>query len=203
MTSLIEQLPDHYQRSPQDAELQRVLGLLASQLQEDKELTLEQLYPSNASGWGLELWERAYGLTVDFSLDEERRRSRVLAKVKGVGVTTTAQLRGIAEAFSQSAVEIVELFDEYRFEIWYTETTGPIAHPEDLAAIVNELKPAHLEWAVKYRQTCPAPVYGACVGRSAERFVLRQEPYQMPKWPVEAFVGAAPRLGETFILQQS
>lgn len=200
---LIEQLPAHYQRSPQDAELQRVLGLLASQLQEDKELTLEQLYPSTASGWGLELWERAYGLTVDYSLDEERRRSRVLAKVKGVSVTTVAQLRGIAEAFSQSAVEIVELFDQYRFEIWYTETIGPIAHPEDLAAIVNELKPAHLEWAVKYRQTCPAPVYGASVGRSAEWFVLRQEPYHMPKWPVEAFVGAAPRLGETFILQQS
>ena len=203
MTPLIEQLPAHYQRSPQDAELQRVLGLLASQLQEDKELTLEQLYPSTASGWGLELWERAYGLTVDYSLDEERRRSRVLAKVKGVSVTTVAQLRGIAEAFSQSAVEIVELFDQYRFEIWYTETIGPIAHPEDLAAIVNELKPAHLEWAVKYRQTCPAPVYGACVERSAEWCVLRPEPYQMPKWPGEAFVGAAPRLGETFILQQS
>ena len=76
MTPLIEQLPAHYQRSPQDAELQRVLGLLASQLQEDKELTLEQLCPSTASGWGLEHWERAYGLTVDYSLDEERRRSR-------------------------------------------------------------------------------------------------------------------------------
>lgn len=203
MTPLIEQLPAHYQRSPQDAELQRVLSLLADQLQADKELTLEQLYPSTASGWGLELWERAYGLTVDYSLDEERRRSRVMAKVKGVGATTMDKLRGIAGAFSQSAVEIVELFDQYRFEIWYTETIGPIAHPEDLAAIVNELKPAHLEWAVKYRQTCPAPVYGACVERSAEWFVLRQEPYQMPKWPVTAYIGAAVRRGETFLLQQS
>ena len=202
MTELIRELPRHYGRSPQDAELQRVLGLLADQLQADKELTLRQLHPSTASGWGLELWERAYGLTVDYALDEARRRSRVLAKVKGVGVTTVAKLRGIAETFSQSAVEIVELFDQYRFEIWYTETIGPIDHPEDLAAIVNELKPAHLEWEVKYRKTWPAPVYAGIVLRSAERFLLRQVPYQLPKWPVEARVGAVSRRGERFLLRQ-
>ena len=200
---LIEQLPAHYGRSPQDAELQRVLGLLAGQLQADRDLTLEQLFPSTASGWGLELWERAYGLAVDHGMDEDRRRSRVLAKIKGAGVTTLDTLRGIAAAFSESAVEIVELSAQYRFQIWYTETIGPIDHPEDLAAIVNELKPAHLAWEVRYRETRPLPVYGACVGRSAEWFVLRQEPYQLPKWPVEAFVGAVPRRGERFVLQQS
>lgn len=203
MIELIRELPGHYGRSPQDAELQRVLGLLADQLQADKELTLRQLHPSTASGWGLELWERAYGLTVDYSLDEARRRSRILAKVKGVGVTTVDKLRGIAETFSESAVEIVELFDRYRFEIWYTETIGPISHPEDLAAIVNELKPAHLGWAVKYRKTWPTAVCAACVARSAECFLLRQRPYQMPKWPVQAYMGASPRQGERMILKQS
>ena len=176
--TLITQLPQHYQISPQDAELQRVLGLLAGQLQADRELTLEQLYPSTASGWGLELWERAYGLPV-------------------------AKLQGIAEAFSDSAVEILELFDQYRFEIWYTETIGPITHPEDLAAIVNELKPAHLEWAVKYRETCRSYAYAAFVSRSAEYFLLRQEPYHMPKWQVEAYVGALSRQSERIILKQS
>ena len=201
--TLITQLPQHYQISPQDAELQRVLGLLAGQLQADRELTLEQLYPSTASGWGLELWERAYGLPVDYSMDESRRRSRILAKVKGTGVTTVAKLQGIAEAFSDSAVEILELFDQYRFEIWYTETIGPITHPEDLAAIVNELKPAHLEWAVKYRETCRSYADAAFVSRSAEYFLLRQEPYHMPKWQVEAYVGALSRQSERIILKQS
>lgn len=201
--TLITQLPRHYQRSPQDAELQRVLGLLTDQLRADKELTLRQLFPSTASGWGLELWERAYGIPVDYSMDEARRRSRVLAKVKGTGVTTVERLQGIAEDFSDSAVEILELFDRYRFEIWYTETIGPIAHPEDLAAIVNELKPAHLEWAVKYRETCRSYAYAAFLSRSAEYFLLRQEPYHMPKWPVETYVGALSRQGERIILKQN
>lgn len=203
MSGLITQLPRHYQRSPQDGELQRVLGLLAEQLQADKELTMLQLHPSTASGWGLELWERAYGLPVDYSMDEARRRSRIMSKVKGVGVTTVKKLQGIAEAFSDSAVEVVEIFNQYRFEIWFTQTIGPIAHPEDLEAIVNELKPAHLAWAVKYRQTASRPVYAALVSRSAERFLLRQEPYQMPKWVVAAHGAGISRQGERFILKQS
>ena len=203
MTDLMEQLPRHYLCSPQDRELQRVLGLLARQLEEDRDLTLAQLHPSTAGGWGLELWERAYGLAVDPSLDQERRRSRILAKVKGAGVTTVDRLRGIAQAFSTGGVEIVELFAQYRFEIWFTQTIGPIGHPEDLAAVVNELKPAHLAWAVKYRQTWPAAVRAACLTRSGETFVLRQEPYHMPKWPVAAFGGGAPRQGERILLRQT
>lgn len=201
--TLITQLPRHYQNSSQDAELQRVLGVLADQLQADRDLTLEQLYPSTASGWGLELWERAYGIAVDYTLGEERRRSRILAKVKGTGVTTVDRLRGIAEAFSNSKVEILELFDQYRFEIWYTDTIGPIANPEDLAEIVNELKPAHLEWAVKYRETCLSSVYAAMVSREGERFILRQEPVQLPKWAVPVYLGSVPRQGERIILKQS
>ena len=174
MTELIRELPRHSGRSLQDAELQRVLGLLAGQLQADRDLTLEQLHPSTAGGWGLELWERAYGLTVDYALDEARRRSRILAKVKGTGVTTLDKLRGIAAAFSESAVEIVELAAQYRFEIWYTETIGPIGHPEDLAAIVNELKPAHLDWTVKYRQNVRTSVYTGCLSRRSDVILLRQ-----------------------------
>ena len=173
MTELIRELPAHYAHSPQDAELQRVLGLLVDQLQADKARTLRQLHPSTASGWGLELWERAYGIAVDDTQPEERRRARVLAKVKGVGVTTVERLLGIASAFSASAVEIVEFFDQYRFEIWYTETIGPIQSPEDLAAIVNELKPAHLAWEVKYREETRTQVRLGTLPRQGDRIVWK------------------------------
>lgn len=83
MKPLIEELPRHYQRSAPDAELQRVLSLLVEQAQADEEFTLAQLFPSTTSGWGLELWERAYGLPVDPTQSDERRRQRILAKVKG------------------------------------------------------------------------------------------------------------------------
>lgn len=202
MTELIRELPAHYAHSPQDAELQRVLGLLVDQLQADKARTLRQLHPSTASGWGLELWERAYGIAVDDTQPEERRRARVLAKVKGVGVTTVERLLGIASAFSASAVEIVEFFDQYRFEIWYTETIGPVRYPDDLAAMVNELKPAHLAWDVKYRQTVPAAARAGTLERSAEYFILRQQPMELPKWPVDVRAGTAGRQAEKCILKQ-
>ena len=202
MTELIRELPAHYAHSPQDAELQRALGLLVDQLQADKARTLRQLHPSTASGWGLELWERAYGIAVDDTQPEERRRARVLAKVKGVGVTTVERLLGIASAFSASAVEIVEFFDQYRFEIWYTETIGPVRYPDDLAAMVNELKPAHLAWDVKYRQTVPAAACAGTLERSAEYFVLRQQPMELPKWPVDIRAGTAGRQAEKCILKQ-
>ncbi|WP_317380690.1 putative phage tail protein [uncultured Intestinimonas sp.] len=202
MTELIRELPAHYAHSPQDAELQRALGLLVDQLQADKARTLRQLHPSTASGWGLELWERAYGIAVDDTQPEERRRARVLAKVKGVGVTTVERLLGIASAFSASAVEIVEFFDQYRFEIWYTETIGPVRYPDDLAAMVNELKPAHLAWDVKYRQTVPAAACAGTLERSAEYFILRQQPMELPKWPVDVRAGTAGRQAEKCILKQ-
>lgn len=202
MTELIRELPAHYAHSPQDAELQRVLGLLVDQLQADKARTLRQLHPSTASGWGLELWERAYGIAVDDTQPEERRRARVLAKVKGVGVTTVERLLGIASAFSASAVEIVEFFGQYRFEIWYTETIGPVRYPDDLAAMVNELKPAHLAWDVKYRQTVPAAACAGTLERSAEYFILRQQPMELPKWPVDVRAGTAGRQAEKCILKQ-
>ena len=202
MTELIRELPAHYAHSPQDAELQRALGLLVDQLQADKARTLRQLHPSTASGWGLELWERAYGIAVDDTQPEERRRARVLAKVKGVGVTTVERLLGIASAFSASAVEIVEFFDQYRFEIWYTETIGPVRYPDDLAAMVNELKPAHLAWDVKYRQTVPAAACAGTLERSAEYFILRQQPLELPKRPVDVRAGTAGRQAEKCILKQ-
>ena len=90
MTVLIRQLPQHYQRSPQDAEIQRALSLPARQAGRDVEETFRQLLPSTAGGWGLELWERAYGIPVDPTQSDERRRQRILAKVKGTGVTTAA-----------------------------------------------------------------------------------------------------------------
>ena len=55
MKPFIQELPRHYGRSPQDTELQRVLELMVAQAEADKDFTLEQLFPSTASGWGLEI----------------------------------------------------------------------------------------------------------------------------------------------------
>lgn len=152
MRPLIDELPRHYRRSEQDTELQRVLGLLADQTQADLDFTLEQLIPSTASGWGLELWEKAYGIPVDPTQSESRRRSRVLAKIKGLGITTAEAIAGVLASFGFDSVEVVEHSAAYSFEVVLEELTQA---PEDLADIqqaVNTIKPAHLFWWLTFQR---------------------------------------------------
>lgn len=174
MRSLASMLPGFLTDTPQDRELQRVLGLAVEGLAQDKDLTLEQLFPSTASGWGLELWERAWGIPVDRTQSDARRRDRILAKIKGTGTTTLEVIRAVAQSFASWPVEVVEESAQYRFVIWYTGTIGEISHREDLAAVVNELKPAHLDWTVKYRQTVQTPVYVGCLPRQADVILWKQ-----------------------------
>ena len=138
MKPLILDLPDHYQRSPQDAELQRVYTALLQETEEDLNDTLEQLFPSTVHGWGLELWETAYGIPVNTSLSEEKRRSRILAKIKGAGMTTVEKIQAIAQAFDVSPVEVMEHYADYFFEVWYTATVGPIEDEAGLRDIIND-----------------------------------------------------------------
>lgn len=202
MKHFIQELPRHYGRSPRDAELQRVLERMAVRAEADKDLALEQLFPSTASGWGLELWEAAYSLRREAGQTERQRRARVLGKIKGTGTTTQEQICGIARVFSPSRVELEVRSAESRFTIWYVETIREIEHKADLVAAVNEMKPAHLAWDIKYRETFRTQGYVGIVPREAEYFVLRQENKSWPRFTVEVFEGFVPRVGETFILRQ-
>lgn len=173
MMPLIDRLPRHYGRSPQDGELQRALTVLLEQTEGDLSFTLEQLFPSTTRGWGLALWEEAYGIPFDPALSEAQRRSRVLAKIKGLGMTTVEKIRGVASSFDSSPVEVVEHYAKYFFEVWYTDTIGPIADETGLRAILNELKPAHLDWAIRYRMERRSTVYVGCLPRQGDTIIWR------------------------------
>lgn len=200
MRPLEQLLPDLYRSTPQDRELQRVLMELVAGAERDKNVTLEQLFPSTASGWGLELWERAWGIPVDRTQSDQRRRERILAKVKGTGTTTVEVIRGIAESFSDCPVEIIEESALYRFVILYIGTPG-ISHSEDLIAAVNERKPAHLDFGVRYRVVLDTPVFAGAVSRLGEYI-------QMPDVSCKGYraepvtVGVAPRQGDKIIVRQ-
>lgn len=173
MKPLIEELPQHYQDSPPDAEIQRVLSLLVNQAERDLDFTLEQLFPSTASGWGLALWESAYGIRPEAGQTEAQRRERVLAKVKGTGVTTAKKLLALARCFSEYPAELEELPAEYRFFIWYVGTIGPIGQEAMLREIVDEWKPAHLDWRIRYRWTVPGAAYAGAAMRQADRIIFK------------------------------
>ena len=171
MRPLIEELPRHYQRSPQDTELQRALGTVLDRARADLELTMEQLIPSTASGWGLELWEEACALTPDPSLDAQSRTRRLLSKVRGTQMTTVERIRSLAEQYTDDSVWVRELFGEYRFEVWFMGTS--IRDPEGLTAAVNEIKPAHLDWEIQYIQVSPCPIYAGALPRQGDTIIWK------------------------------
>ena len=137
-----------------------------------QDFTLKQLFPSTASGWGLELWERAWGIPVDRTLSDQRRRDRILAKIKGTGTTTVEVIRAVAQSFSSFPAEVIEESALCRFVIWYLGTIGEIEHKEDLIAAVNELKPARMDWEIRYRQTLDSSVYLGAFPRQGDAKIL-------------------------------
>ena len=172
MTPIEQLLPELYRKTPEDRELQRVLTWMLERAERDKEFTLEQLFPSTTSGWGLELWERAWGIPVDRTLSGQRRRDRILAKVKGTGTTTLEVIRAIAERFAPYPVEVVEESARYRFVVWYLGTIGEVEHKQDLIDSINALKPAHLAWEIKYRMDQDSDIFVGSFPRQGDQRII-------------------------------
>lgn len=146
---LMSQLPELYRSAP-FAELQRVLGEMARRAGEDLELTLQQLWPQTASGWGLVLWESAYGIPTELEKDLDFRRTRVISKLRGQGSPTVELIQAVAASFVNGEVEIVEENEQYRFVVKFLSTLGVPPNIDDLTAAIREVKPAHLDFAYQY-----------------------------------------------------
>lgn len=147
MRHFIAELPRHYGRSPQDRELQRVLEGMAARAEADKDFTLAQLFPSTASGWGLGLWEEAYGLLRLPGQTEEQRRSLILARIRGRRTTTVEALRDIVRTMTGLNSQVAEFYAQYYFTVTLTDL------PPDRAVSLRDLrdqiylfKPAHLDF---------------------------------------------------------
>lgn len=143
------QLPALYRSIP-FTELQRVLGEMCRRAGQDLDFTLAQLWPQTASGWGLELWETAYGIPIDLSKDEAFRRTRVISKLRGQGTPTVELIQAVAASFANGQVEVVEHQDTYCFTVKFVSVLGVPPNIDDLTASINEIKPAHLSFIYEY-----------------------------------------------------
>lgn len=146
---LMLQLPAFYKSIP-FAELQRVLGEAARRAAADVDFTMLQLWPQTASGWGLELWETAYGIPVEVDKDTEFRRTRIISKLRGQGTPTAELIRAVAASFVNGEVEVVEHSGEYYFAVKFVSVLGVPPNIADLTAAINEIKPAHLRFVYEY-----------------------------------------------------
>ncbi|MDO3408557.1 DUF2313 domain-containing protein [Saccharibacillus sp. CPCC 101409] len=141
---LFSYLPGYYENSRimrSDAETKgREMDLLYAALNE----TLGQFFVRTAT-WGLEVWERELGITVDPAKPVEQRRSVVESKLRGGGKFSGSLVRNVAVAYERGAVEVTFQPEEYGFTITFIDTIGLPPNLDDLKAAIEAVKPAHLD----------------------------------------------------------
>ena len=144
---LIQYLPEDYVKSASVVELQEGIEGVWLQMEADAQEAEEQLFIDTAT-WGLAFWERIYGIETDLKKPLEHRRSVVKAKRRGAGTTTVELIKNVSESFVNGEVAVEEHNSEYRFDIIMLSVIGIPPNMEDLKRAINEIKPAHLDYAI-------------------------------------------------------
>ena len=150
---LLAMLPEQWRGAGEVQALQWAAGKQAVKLRAEAAGLLDQLDLEKAT-WGLDLWERAYGLEVNTAKSYAFRRERIKAKMRGMGPTTRQQIVNVASAFAGGECEVLEFPDEFRFVVKFVGVKGVPANLADLTESIREVMPAHLVFAYEYTYNC-------------------------------------------------
>ncbi len=105
---------------------------------------LDQFYVETAGEAGLTRWEEMLGLPGNTVKPLDQRRSRIIAKFRGMGTVTPALIQNIAESYVYGKVVVAEHPQEYSFTVKFTDSRGIPPNINDVKDAVDQAKPAHL-----------------------------------------------------------
>lgn len=112
----------------------------------------EQCFITTAT-WGLDKWEKLFGIDTDISQTYEERREILVAKLCGQGTTTKQMIENTASVFSGGDVTVIEKNEENRFVIRFIGVKGIPRNMQGMIDMIEEIKPAHLAYSFEYRYT--------------------------------------------------
>lgn len=100
----------------------------------------DQLYVDSAT-WGLVDWENEYGMEPNPTLTYDERRSRIKAKIRGIGKVDANLIRSVTQAYADGSVEV-----DFNGSIVITfiGRRGIPSAIEELKKQLSEIVPAHL-----------------------------------------------------------
>ncbi len=101
---------------------------------------INQLYVDTAT-WGLIFWEKDRGLEYNPALTYDERRSRIKAKIRGIGKVDRKLITSIAAAYSNGEVAVT--FDG-KINITFIGTRGIPSAIEELKKQLEDIKPSGL-----------------------------------------------------------
>lgn len=132
------------------ADLQQAFERQIELLCTGRDEVFSQARVSTATGWGLTLWEKAFGLAPAPEREDAWRRARILAKLRGSATTTREVIERMAAGVSTQGALVTEYPRQNRFEISFGGQIGIPENIEALALAIEEVKPAHLAYAFVY-----------------------------------------------------
>lgn len=113
---------------------------------------ISQCFVATAT-WGLVRWEKLFGISTNLSLTYEQRRELIMARLRGQGTTTKQMIQEAAAAFSGGDVEVVEDSVNSRFIVRFIGIKGIPRNMQGFVTMLEEIKPAHLQYDFEYRYT--------------------------------------------------
>lgn len=167
---IADQYPQWWQKSPETLAIWQAENTEVAALRAHWREVLAQCNVETAT-WGLALWERQLDLPTDSGLPDDLRRSKILAKLRGIGTVTLAMIRAVAESYADGPVVVEEHPKQYSFNLRYLDTVG-VAHQNELMRTIEEIKPAHLAYHIIHQVTTTSTIRAGMAARQGDRFRL-------------------------------
>lgn len=94
--------------------------------------------------WGITRLESIYGIPTDADAPIAKRRSALLARMRGTGTSTRQHIEAIADSFTGGAVLLTEDYTNYKITVEFTDDLGVPPYLEELKDTLRAAIPAHL-----------------------------------------------------------
>lgn len=136
-------LPGYYESSRVIRSDMQAKGVELDELYQALNETLDQFFVRTAT-WGLDRWEHELGIETDHTKPITQRRALVESKLRGAGQFSGRLVKSVAEAYDGGTVDVSFQPAEWSFTIKFIDTLGIPPNLDDLKAVIEEIKPAHL-----------------------------------------------------------
>lgn len=148
---LLRHMPKYYRGILEIETLQKAINDELEVMDAISKDVLDQFFIYTAT-WSLPIWEKIFGLTVgDKTSNIQERRENLISKLRSYGTTTKEMISRVAKAYTDGEIEVIEDNSNYSFKIKFTSIVGIPQNLENFKAVVNVIKPAHLNFSVEFR----------------------------------------------------
>lgn len=146
---VIDYVPRWYEQFPEVIEILDARAEEFIKLNTEIKDVLDQFFVNRAT-WGLDAWEKVFGITHSEPRSYEERRSVIKSHMRGAGTTTLTMIKSVAESYDGGEVEVENDPENYVVTITFIGTRGVPSNLSDTERALREIIPAHLAIEFKF-----------------------------------------------------